>query len=97
VEKINDDIQLALFRIIQEQLNNILKHAGAKKVMISLSNEDGKINLTITDDGKGYDLKVKKHGLGLKNIFNRAEFHKGTAQIFSEPGKGFKLQVQIPY
>ncbi len=96
IHKINDDIQLALFRIIQEQLNNILRHADAKKVVIDLSGEKEKIRLTITDDGKGYDLQVKKHGLGLRNIFNRAEFHKGTAQIFTEPGKGFKLQVQIP-
>jgi signal transduction histidine kinase len=95
-EKINDDVQLALFRIVQEQLNNILKHANAKKVVINLSQENEKINLTITDDGTGYDLRVKKHGLGLRNIFNRTEFHKGTAQIFTEPGKGFKLQVQIP-
>jgi PAS domain S-box-containing protein len=96
MDKINDDIQLALFRIIQEQLNNILKHAKAKNVVIELSKEKDKIKLTIIDDGRGHDLKVKKHGLGLRNIFNRAEFHKGTAQIFTEPGKGFKLQVQIP-
>jgi len=96
MDKINDDIQLALFRIIQEQLNNILKHAKAKNVVIELSKEKNKIKLTIIDDGRGHDLKVKKHGLGLRNIFNRAEFHKGTAQIFTEPGKGFKLQVQIP-
>ena len=74
IHKINDDIQLALFRIIQEQLNNILRHADAKKVVIDLSGEKEKIKLTITDDGKGYDLQAKKHGLGLRNIFNRAEF-----------------------
>ena len=96
INRINDDIQLALFRIIQEQLNNILKHAQAKNVIIDLSKENEKIKLTISDDGKGHDLKVKKHGLGLRNIFNRAEFHKGTAQIFTEPGKGFTLRVQIP-
>ncbi|HEY0432790.1 MAG TPA: PAS domain S-box protein [Chitinophagaceae bacterium] len=91
-----DELQLALFRIVQEQLNNILKHAQARKVVIELASNDSRIRLTIMDDGKGYDLKAKKPGLGLRNIFNRAEFHKGTAQIFTEPGKGFKLQVQIP-
>lgn len=95
-DKINDDIQLALFRIVQEQLNNVLKHANARNVAITLSQENEKINLTIADDGAGYDLGAKKHGLGLRNIFNRTEFHKGTAQIFTQPGKGFKLQVQIP-
>jgi PAS domain S-box-containing protein len=94
--KIHDDVQLALFRIIQEQLNNILKHANATNVAITLTHQNEKINLTIIDNGAGYDLGVKKHGLGLRNIFNRTEFYKGTAQIFTEPGKGFKLQVQIP-
>ncbi len=93
---VNDELQLALFRIVQEQLNNILKHAQARNVVIDLSTNDSRIRLIIIDDGKGYDLKAKKPGLGLRNIFNRAEFHKGTAQIFTEPGKGFKLQVQIP-
>lgn len=96
IDRVHDEIQLALFRIIQEQLNNVIKHADAKNLIIDLAEEKDRIRLTITDDGKGYDLNSKKHGLGLRNIFNRAEFHKGTAQIFTEPGKGFKLQVQIP-
>jgi PAS domain S-box-containing protein len=95
-EKIDDEVELALFRIVQEQINNILKHSEAYKVSIDLTFEKGRLKLTITDDGKGHDLQLKKHGLGLKNIFNRAEFHKGFAEIFSEPGKGFMLQVEIP-
>jgi PAS domain S-box-containing protein len=95
-EKIDDEVELALFRIVQEQINNVLKHSDAYKVSIDLTLEKGKLKLTITDDGKGHDLQIKKHGLGLKNIFNRAEFHKGFAEIFSEPGKGFMLQVEIP-
>jgi len=95
-KKIDDDVALALFRIVQEQINNILKHSGAYRVFINLTIEKGKLKLTITDDGKGHDFQIKKHGLGLKNIFNRAEFHKGSAEIFSEPGKGFMLQVEIP-
>jgi PAS domain S-box-containing protein len=95
-DKIHNDIQLAIFRIVQEQLNNVIRHADAGQVIVDLSEQNEKIILLIADDGKGYDLNGKKHGLGLRNIFNRAEFHKGTAQIFTEPGKGFKLQVQIP-
>ncbi len=95
-EKIDDDVELALFRIVQEQINNVLKHSDAYKVSIDLTFEKGRLKLTITDDGKGHDLQIKKQGLGLKNIFNRAEFHKGFAEIFSEPGKGFMLQVEIP-
>jgi PAS domain S-box-containing protein len=96
-ERIDEHVELALFRIVQEQLNNILKHSDAYKVSIDLALDRGKLKLTITDDGKGYDLQSNRQGLGLKNIFNRAEIHKGFAEIFSEPGKGFMLQVQIPY
>lgn len=95
-EQIDHEIELALFRIVQEQLNNILKHSDAFKVSIDLTVQKGMLKLTVADDGKGHDLQLKKHGLGLKNIFNRAEFHKGCAEIFSEPGKGFMLQVEIP-
>lgn len=95
-DQIDDHVQLTLFRIVQEQLNNILKHSDAYKVSIDLTLEKGKLKLTIMDDGKGHDLQAKRQGLGLKNIFNRAEFHKGVAEIFSEPGKGFMLQVEMP-
>jgi signal transduction histidine kinase len=94
--RIDEHVELALFRIVQEQLNNILKHSDAYKVSIDLILDRGKLKLTIADDGKGHDLQANRQGLGLKNIFNRAEFHKGFAEIFSEPGKGFMLQVQIP-
>jgi len=96
IEKVKPGIQLALFRIIQEQVNNILKHSEAKKASIELNDEGEKIKLSIKDDGKGHDLTFQKHGLGLRNIFNRAEFHQGEARVLSEPEKGFELQVLIP-
>lgn len=96
IENVNPDIQLALFRIIQEQVNNILKHSEAKKASIELSDEDEKIKLSIRDDGKGHDLTFQKNGLGLRNIFNRTEFHQGQARVFSEPDKGFELHILIP-
>jgi PAS domain S-box-containing protein len=95
-KEINEELELAVFRIIQEQVTNILKHSDAHSVSITLTQEEGKLKLIISDDGKGHDLQIKKHGLGLKNIFNRAEFYKGTAEINSTPGKGFTLQVEIP-
>src|SRR5436190_1911706 len=95
-KKINEDVELAVFRIIQEQVTNVLKHSDAHSVSISLSEVAGKLSLTISDDGKGHDLQIKKHGLGLKNILNRAEFYKGTAEMNSKPGKGFNLHVEIP-
>lgn len=96
IENVKSDIQLALFRIIQEQINNILKHSDATHAVIDLSEKDKRIILVISDDGKGHDFAFQKHGLGLRNIFNRAEFHKGKAEIFSQPNMGFELHVSIP-
>jgi signal transduction histidine kinase len=91
--------KLTLFRIIQEQVNNVLKHSGARNLIIELIlTEAGRtIELDITDDGKGFNPeKVRKTGLGLSNITSRAELSGGKVNIQSAPGRGCKLRVQIP-
>ncbi|HEV2480170.1 MAG TPA: PAS domain S-box protein [Puia sp.] len=91
--------KLTLFRIIQEQVNNVLKHSGARNLIIELilAAADGNIELSITDDGKGFDPeKVRKTGLGLSNITSRAQLSGGKVNIQSAPGRGCKLRVQIP-
>ena len=88
-----------LFRIIQEQVNNVLKHSGARNLIIELilADADKSIELSITDDGKGFNPdKVRKKGLGLSNIRSRAELFGGKVNIQSAPGRGCKLRVQIP-
>jgi signal transduction histidine kinase len=89
-------IKLTIFRIIQEQLNNILKHAEAKLVCISIAEEDGNIKLAIQDDGKGFDPGTKKKGIGLKNIVSRAELYNGTVKFDTAPGRGCLLEVSLP-
>jgi PAS domain S-box-containing protein len=89
-------IKLMLFRIIQEQTNNILKHAHAKIVNIQLLTKNGFIKLSIHDDGQGFDTSVKKNGIGLNNIAARAKLHNGTVNIRSKPGEGCLLEVLIP-
>jgi len=89
-------IKLTIFRIIQEQVNNILKHANAKKIDIQISDSAGNIKLIIRDDGQGFDTSKKKQGIGLKNIISRAELYDGTVRIDSAPGKGCLLEVNIP-
>ncbi len=89
--------RLALFRIIQEQLNNVIKHAGAKRVAITLRwTEDG-ILLQIEDDGKGFTKADGRKGLGLKNITNRAELFGGRAEIITSPGAGCLLRIWLPH
>jgi len=93
---ITDDLKLVLFRIIQEQLTNILKHAKANSITIRLENDDNCIALEIIDDGVGFDPVKKRNGIGLSNIYNRVELSGGSAKIQSAPGMGCKLLVTVP-
>jgi two-component system sensor histidine kinase UhpB len=89
-------VQLALYRIAQEEVNNILKHSGASKIHIHLFEKDNNILLKVSDNGKGFDLAKIKHGLGITNINNRAENFGGFAELSSSPGKGCTWLVKIP-
>jgi PAS domain S-box-containing protein len=95
---IDDKQKLMLFRIIQEQVSNVLKHAEATRITIDLKLNDKLINLSIVDNGKGFELeKVKfKKGVGLSNIESRAHLFNGEVIITTAPEKGCKLFIQVP-
>ncbi|MDP4263530.1 MAG: PAS domain S-box protein [Bacteroidota bacterium] len=93
---LSDNMKLMLFRIIQEQVNNIIRHAQASSIKIDLQTGEGKVMLSITDNGKGFDPKSIKKGLGFNNMNNRAGLFGGTIRIDSAPGKGCTVQVTIP-
>jgi PAS domain S-box-containing protein len=95
-KKITAGIKESLYRIVQEQLHNIEKYAGASEVKVILDAQPDQITLTIEDNGVGFNVKQKRKGIGLTNILNRAESYNGSAKIFAEPGKGCKLIVEIP-
>jgi PAS domain S-box-containing protein len=95
-DQLPENQKLTLFRIIQEQLNNIVKHAGAKKVTIKLSTQPHEFIVEIKDDGNGFDSEMVRKGLGIINIKNRTELFNGKAEIFSKPGKGCLLTVSFP-
>ena len=86
-------LKKVIYRIIQEQMSNILKHAGASEVKIELRKEKNDLILVITDNGKGFDTSAKGKGIGLKNIKNRAELYDGTVQIVCPPGKGCTMKI----
>lgn len=90
------EIQLAVLRMVQEQLNNIIKHAGASEARISLSIKESKLTLVISDNGIGFNVLLTKKGLGLNNITNRVEFYNGTVRINSAEGEGCVLEIDIP-
>ncbi len=95
-EQIEDRRKLTLFRIVQEQLNNIVKHARATRVLIRLSIEGEFIVLTIGDNGVGFDISRHRKGVGITNIISRTELFNGKVEIASAPGEGTTLTVQLP-
>lgn len=95
-KNIEPEKQLAVLRIIQEQFNNILKHAGATEVTISLVAGDASLTLEIQDNGCGFDPETTKRGLGLNNMFNRVEYYQGLIRLMSSPGKGCTLYIEFP-
>ena len=94
--EIDNKIKLMVFRIVQEQLNNIIKHSKATEANIKLVVSKKVLNITIEDNGIGFDPKKKIKGIGLGNITSRAELHDGQVLIDSAPGKGCVLKVNIP-
>jgi PAS domain S-box-containing protein len=96
-DKIPENQKLALYRIIQEQLNNIIKHAQARHVSIILRLTEHNVLLQIKDDGVGFELDKIKRGLGLSNIHNRAELFGGKALFTSSPDNGCEVNVCLPH
>jgi PAS domain S-box-containing protein len=90
---VSNKFKVNVFRIVQEQLNNILKHAKATKVAISFLQNKKSIKLTISDNGVGFDTGKKRKGIGVDNIKSRASSYKGTADFVSQPGQGCVLNV----
>lgn len=85
-----------LYRITQEALTNILRHAKAKKVQVKLSDTENEISLVISDDGLGFDTTVTRSSLGIVGLRERAASLNGTLVIKSAPGEGTSLSITIP-
>jgi signal transduction histidine kinase len=94
--KVSGDIQKNLYRILQEQLNNILKYSKASFIEIEITNRNNKIKMQIYDNGVGFNPKEIKRGIGLNNIKKRAEAFSGSFNLNTAPGNGCKLVIEIP-
>ena len=95
-EELDENLQLNIFRIVQEQLTNILKHAKATHAIIYLSRQANELRLLISDNGKGCNVLKDSSGVGIINIRSRAEILHGRVTIVSEPRKGYELKVELP-
>jgi PAS domain S-box-containing protein len=94
---LNENQKLTLFRIVQEALNNIVRHAEATETIIELSIQKSIFKLIIKDNGKGFDPTSVKNGAGLNNIRNRVYLLNGNLTLDTQPGKGCTLVVQLPH
>ena len=93
---LDEKAQLGFYRIIQEQLTNIIKHAKTSEVEISIQPRGENIILNIVDNGIGFDVNLKKNGIGFENIRRRTESMNGSLEIVSSPGQGSRVTVQVP-
>ncbi len=93
---VDSALKINLYRIIQEAINNVEKHAHAKNLYVTLIAEEQQLKLIVHDDGQGFDKSRIRHGIGLKNIADRAAMSGGTVDIKSGKGKGTILTVSMP-
>jgi two-component system, NarL family, sensor histidine kinase UhpB len=100
-ERMDFDSEMNLFRIVQEALTNVAKHAKAKKVLIRMNLEQSQLKVTITDDGGGFEAKDRDDDrtgrMGLTGMRERVNILKGSLEIDSEPGCGTRLLISVPW
>jgi len=94
-EELPDDHKTSVYRIVQEALHNCLQHAGAHRIVVKVRQETGRLNVTIEDDGKGFNAARTK-GMGLLGIEERVSRLGGTFNVESQPGHGAALRVSLP-
>lgn len=95
--RLENDAEITLYRIIQELISNILKHAEAREITIQLVKSNSGLNIVVEDDGLGFDLNNRKDsGMGLKNVAARVDTLNGELNIDSTPGNGTTITIDIP-
>lgn len=94
--KIDETKEIFIYRIVQEAMNNIIKHAEAKQVLLQLSETDEDYHIIVEDDGQGFDTTNKSPGIGLKSIKSRVEHLQGDVDISSITNKGTTISIHVP-
>jgi signal transduction histidine kinase len=94
---INQTAAITIYRIVQELINNTIKHAGASSAIVQVTKNEGQLSVTVEDDGKGFDTGIlnKLGGIGWSNIQNRVEFLKGSIDVRSGKDKGVSVHIEV--
>jgi signal transduction histidine kinase len=94
---ISQTVNITIYRVIQELLNNVIRHASATSAVVEVNKEGNKILITVDDDGKGFDTAILDNapGMGWSNIRNRLNYLRGWVDIQSVPGKGSSVNVEV--
>lgn len=93
---LDEAVAIALYRVVQESLTNILRHAAARRVAIEIEGDAAALRLSIRDDGRGVALDAVRHGLGLLGMRERIEGLGGNFRATSRPGAGFRIEATVP-
>ncbi|HGY09897.1 MAG TPA: sensor histidine kinase [Oceanithermus profundus] len=96
IPRLERPVQLALFRIVQEALTNVARHAGATTVWVTLAPRDDRLWLEVRDDGAGFDPETTTPSLGLAGMRERAEQIEGTFRVETGPAQGTRIVVEVP-
>lgn len=95
-DRLENKVEITLYRVVQELLSNILKHANATESIIQLTRLNGELNISVEDNGKGFDPEKIKYGMGIKNIEARIQALDGSFFIDSGKGNGTTVMIDLP-
>ncbi len=95
-ERLERSMEIAVYRMVQELVSNVLKHAKASEISISLTREPGRLSVMVTDDGKGFDPTTAQEGMGIQNVRSRAASLGAVLRVDSKPGAGTTVSVECP-
>jgi two-component system, NarL family, sensor histidine kinase UhpB len=96
LDDLTEAVQLTVYRILQEGLNNVAKHARARRVVMEVARTRELVTVNVADDGVGMDIGAATQGLGLLGMRERVAALAGQLEVISDPGDGFDLRVRIP-
>lgn len=95
-ERFDDEVEVILYRVVCELVNNSMRHSGCSKIVVSLAKSGPQLTLRYADNGVGFDVeKASNKGMGLSNIYSRIRSLKGDIEIVSEKGKGVKVNIKV--